>query len=51
LAATEDQIAAVHRRMAERDPARTDEHLAIATEAERFAAHERREQHRWRSTE
>ena len=49
LAETEDRIAAVRREMASHDPNRAAEHLAVAEEAERWAAHERREQIRWRS--
>lgn len=47
LADTEDRVAAVRREMASRNPDRAEEHLAVAEEAERCAAHERREQLRW----
>ncbi|GGQ77018.1 hypothetical protein GCM10010166_53700 [Couchioplanes caeruleus subsp. azureus] len=48
IADTEEQVAAVRRQMAALDPGRAGEHLAAAAAAERFAAHERREQSRWR---
>jgi phage host-nuclease inhibitor protein Gam len=47
IADTEDQVAAVRRRLAVDDEARAAEHLKAAEEAERFAAHEREEQSRW----
>lgn len=48
LADTEDRVTAVRREMASRNPDRAEQHLAVAEEAERCAAHERREQLRWR---
>jgi hypothetical protein len=49
LAATEERVAAVRRQMASHNPKRAEEHLAVAEEAERCAAHERSEQTRWQS--
>ena len=51
IARTEDQVAATRRRLADRDPARADEHLAAVADAEEFAAHERAEQRRWQERE
>jgi hypothetical protein len=49
LAATEERVAAVRRQMASRNPDRAKEHLAVAEQAERCAAHGRRQQTRWQS--
>ena len=49
VADTEEQVAAVRRQLAEQHPERAAEHLAAAVAAERYAAHERRQQLRWRS--
>ena len=45
---TETQVAVAYRRLAEHDHARSAEHLLAAAEADRYAAHKREEQHRWR---
>jgi hypothetical protein len=47
IADTEDQIAVTRRILAADHPERADEHLAAATRADQFAAHERVEQRRW----
>lgn len=47
---TETQVALAYRRMAEHDHPRTAEYLLAAEEADRYAAHKREEQHRWRLT-
>ena len=45
---TETQVALAYRRMAEHDHTRSAEYLLAAEEADRYAAHKREEQHRWR---
>jgi hypothetical protein len=51
IADTEGQVAATRRTLAADHPDRADEHLAAATRADRFAAHERVEERRWNVAE
>jgi hypothetical protein len=50
IADTEERVASTRRQLAASDPARTAEHIAAAERAERFAAYEREQAHRWRES-